>query len=122
MPAGTPLALSRSEEFDDLVRSAIGRLERRWAHELDAIEVAVEDVPDPDLLTEQGAPSATSLRLGRSEAAAGDRAARIVVYRRAVESRSRGQRAREALVHEVVVEQLADLLGLDPAAVDPDDD
>ena len=104
-----------------MVRSAIGRLEPRWAHELDAIEVAVEDVPDPDLLTEQGGPSA-SLRLGRSEAAAGDRAARIVVYRRAVESRSRGQRAREALVHEVVVERLADLLGLDPAVVDPDDD
>lgn len=116
-----PLALSRSEAFDDLVGSAVGRLQRRWAQELGAIEVAVEDVPDPDVLTESdGGPVA--MRLGRSEAATEDRAARIVVHRRAVESRSRGHRAREVLVHEVVVELLADLLGLDPAVVDPDEE
>lgn len=119
-PDGVPLALTRSEQFDELVRTAVSRLEQRWAPELAAIEVAVEDVPDPAL------PSAVSpaapAPLGRSDATVGDRPARIVVYRRAVEARARGQRAREALVHEVVVEHLAELLGVDPATVDPDGD
>jgi hypothetical protein len=43
-----------------------------------------------------------------------------VVYRRAVEARARGVRARETLVHEVVVERLAELLGVDPETVDPE--
>jgi predicted Zn-dependent protease with MMP-like domain len=60
--------------------------------------------------------------LGRSEPAAGGEPARIVVYRRAVEARARNHRARETLVHEVVVEQFAELLGLDPDTVDPDAD
>ncbi len=89
------------------------RLERRWAQELGSIEVTVEDVPDPSV-PGAGTP------LGRSEEAAGERPARIVVYRRAVESRARGERARELLVHHVVVEALAELLGVDPDTVDPD--
>ncbi len=42
-----------------------------------------------------------------------------MVYRRPVEIRSKGREERSALVHEVVVEQVADLLGLTPEAVDP---
>jgi len=104
------------------VRNAVDRLERGWAQELQAIDVSVEDVPDParhpDL--QPGSVPAPSTPLGRSDEADGDRPARIVVYRRAVEARVRGERARELLVHEVVVEALAELLGLDPATVDPD--
>jgi predicted Zn-dependent protease with MMP-like domain len=117
------MSLTRAEVFDDLVRTAVARLQQRWAEQLDAIEVAVEDVPDPDRLP--GASSeatAAPAALGRSVAATGERPARIVVYRRPVEARARGLRARETLVHEVVVERLAELLGLDPAAVDPDSD
>ena len=43
-------------------------------------------------------------------------------HRRPVESRARGHRAREDLVHAVVVEAVADLLGLAPEDVYPDDD
>jgi predicted Zn-dependent protease with MMP-like domain len=118
-PADVPLSLTRSEQFEELVLTSVSRLEGRWAEQLTAIDVAVEDVPDPELLSgsssASGAPS-----LGRSDQAAGDLPARIVVYRRAVEARAQGRRARETLVHEVVVERLAELLGLDPAAVDPD--
>jgi predicted Zn-dependent protease with MMP-like domain len=116
-PAGLPLALSRAERFDELVLTALTRLERRWGNQLDAIEVVVEDVPDPDA---PDGPGGAAVPLGRSEPATLDDPARIVVYRRAVEARARGQRARETLVHEVVVERLAELLGLDPEAVDPD--
>lgn len=108
------MALTRAERFDELVLTALSRLERRWGEQLDSIEVVVEEVPDPD------GPEAAPVPLGRSEPPTGDRPARIVVYRRAVEARARGQRARETLVHEVVVERLAELLGVDPGTVDPD--
>lgn len=108
-----PLSLTRSERFDELVGTAVDRLERSWAQELQSIDVTVEDVPDAST-PGPGTP------LGRSEEADGERPARIVVYRRAVEARARGERARELLVHHVVVEALAELLGVDPETVDPD--
>ena len=47
------------------------------------------------------------------------RPARIVVYRRPVEIRTKNRDERALLVHEVVVEQVAELLGLAPESVDP---
>jgi hypothetical protein len=44
---------------------------------------------------------------------------RIVVYRRPVEIRAKNREERALLVHEVVVEQVAELLGLSPENVDP---
>ena len=98
--------------------TAVTRLERRWSEQLSAIEVEVEDVPSTTADAVDGADR--PVPLGRSVAADGGRAARIVVYRRPVEARARGHREREGLVHDVVVAQLAELLGLDPASVDPD--
>lgn len=45
--------------------------------------------------------------------------AQIVVYRRPVEIRTKSRDERALLVHEVVVEQVAELLGLSPESVDP---
>jgi hypothetical protein len=113
-PPELPLALTRAERFDELVLTALTRLERRWGDQLDAVEVVVEEVPPA------GAGAAEVVPLGRTEPPAADRPGRIVVYRRAVEARARGVRARETLVHEVVVERLAELLGVDPETVDPE--
>jgi predicted Zn-dependent protease with MMP-like domain len=44
--------------------------------------------------------------------------ARIVVYRRPLEARAHDALDLGDLVHDVVVEQVAQLLGLDPDAVD----
>ena len=110
-PGDLPLSLTRAEQFDELVLTAVTRLERRWADQLAVIEVAVEDVPGP---------GADPVPLGRSEVATLDRPARLVVYRRPVEARARSRGAREDLVHAVVVDQLAELLGLDRATVDPE--
>lgn len=111
-PSSVPLGRSRSQTFDELVLDAVERLGGRWAEELRAVEFAVEDVPAPDDLG--------ALRLGRTLPATLDHPARIVVYRRPVERRSGGLRARGLLVHDVVVEQVAELLGLEPETVDPD--
>ncbi len=57
--------------------------------------------------------------LGGSLSAAEGKPARVIIYRRPVEIRTKGRDERAALVHEVVVEQVADLLGLSPESVDP---
>ena len=44
------------------------------------------------------------------------------MHRRPVEARAAAPRAREDLVHESVVDAVADLLGLSPDDVDPDRD
>jgi hypothetical protein len=114
-PPQVPLALSRADAFDDLVRDAADRLERRWPQLAD-VEFAVQDVPWP-----QDAPAsdADPVPLGRLIAAAKDRPSRIVIYRRPVEIRAKNRDERALLVHEIVVEQVAELLGLSPENVDP---
>ncbi|HWM38609.1 MAG TPA: metallopeptidase family protein [Streptomyces sp.] len=115
-PPQVPLAVSRSESFDDLVRDSVSRLERRWP-QLTGVEFAVQEVPRTDNgeLDEQ----TDVVPLGRVAESKGDRPDRIVVYRRPVEIRTRNRDERALLVHEVVVEQVAELLGLAPESVDP---
>jgi hypothetical protein len=114
-PPQVPLATSRAEAFDDLVRDAADRLERRWPQLAD-VEFAVQEVPWP-----QDGPAADgdAVPLGRLVGAGKGRPSRIVVYRRPVEIRAKTRDERALLVHEVVVEQVAELLGLSPENVDP---
>jgi hypothetical protein len=118
------MSLSRSEMFDDYVREAVERLERRWP-QLAEVEFAVQDVPGP--LPGEPEPDPTDARaddvpLGRMVAAGPGRPGRIVVFRRPVETRAKGRDERAALVHEIVVEQVAELLGIDPDEIDPGPD
>lgn len=121
VPRGVPAWRTRAERFDDFVLDAVERLERRWRQQLEGVEFAVEDVPPSDPAPwEHG-----EVPLGRFFPAQGQLPPRIVVYRRPVESRTGDETDLAALVHEVVVEQIAHLLGLAPEQVDPsyrDDD
>jgi hypothetical protein len=114
-PPQVPLALSRADAFDDLVRDAADRLERRWPQLAD-VEFAVQEVPWPQ---DGPAGDGEPVPLGRLIGAAKDRPSRIVVYRRPVEIRAKSRDERALLVHEIVVEQVAELLGLSPENVDP---
>lgn len=116
LPPGVPAAQTRAEAFDELVHASLDRLERRWAAELAAVEVVVTDVPDA---ADDRDPDG-GVALGHAEAPRDGEPGRIVVHRRGVEARAAGRQARETLVHAVLVEALADLLGLDPETVDPD--
>ncbi|MFJ8586089.1 metallopeptidase family protein [Streptomyces sp. NPDC093595] len=108
-PPQVPLSATRADTFRDLVQDSVERLERRWP-QLAEVDFHVLEVPaSPD----ESVPLGTSLPAGR------DRPARIVVYRRPVELRAKSRDERALLVHEVVVEQVADLLGLAPESVDP---
>ncbi|MFI9496095.1 metallopeptidase family protein [Streptomyces halstedii] len=108
-PPQVPLSVSRADTFRDLVQDSVERLERRWPQLAD-VDFLVLDVP---VATEETVP------LGSSLSAAKDRPAQIVVYRRPVEIRTKSRDERALLVHEVVVEQVAELLGLSPESVDP---
>ena len=118
LPAELPGARTRAERFDDLVLDAVERLDRSWSEQLQSVEFAVEDVPPGE--NPQTTGPADRVPLGRLFRPTREHPARIVVYRRPVESRSSGEdRELAVLVHDVVVEQVAELLGLDPGTVDP---
>ncbi|MEV6804304.1 metallopeptidase family protein [Streptomyces sp. NPDC017248] len=117
-PPQVPLAASRAEVFADLVQDSVERLERRWPQLAD-IDFLVLEVPRLDGRDEGMAWADEAVPLGGVVPARDGQRARVVVYRRPVEIRSKGRDERAALVHEVVVEQVAELLGLTPETVDP---
>ncbi len=116
-PPESPLSRSRSEAFNDLVLDAVERLEVRWRTELAAVEFAVEAVPRTDASGPGGPDGVTLSRLYPGGAG---RNARIVLYRRPIEVRAGNRSDLAVLVQDLVVEQVADLLGIAPEAVDPD--
>lgn len=105
---------TRAEAFDDLVVMTAQRfrgvLGRRWSD----VEFAVEDVPATDPASWEDA-----VPLARLWPAHGPLPARIVLYRRPIETVARGVEPAD-IVHEVIVEQVAMLLGVDPDEVDPE--
>jgi predicted Zn-dependent protease with MMP-like domain len=115
-PAEAPISRTRAERFDELVRDEAHRLEHRWSQQLAGVEFVVEEVPtvDPRSLDSDTVP------LSRLIPAANGHPPWIVVYRRPVEARGGDdERDRARLVRDVVVEQVAELLGLAPESIDP---
>ena len=117
VPATVPAARTKAEVFDDLVLDTVERLERAHAKELSGVEFAVEDVPgeidgyDSDVLEDRRVPLARLLpgRPGR-----GGVPPRIVLYRRPLELRADDRDGLAELVQDVIIEQVANLLGIDP--------
>ena len=115
LPSSMPAYRTRAERFDDLVLDAVERLERTWSRQLEGTEFAVEDVPpsNPAPWEHGGVP------LGRYFPSDAGLPARIVVYRRPVESRATDPLDLADLVRDVVVEQVAHMLGRSPDDIDP---
>ena len=106
---------TRAERFDDLVIDAATRLEESWGRPVPPLEFGVEDVPPSDPAPWEH----SEVPLGRLFGAEGRQPARIVIYRRPVETRVQGQRELATLVSDVVTEQVASLLGVNPEDLDP---
>jgi hypothetical protein len=145
VPPDVPLYRSRSDRFDDLVLLAVSQLEPRWEAELSGIEFGVEEIPpvipdvgDPEPVPlgrletaptpparvrpvppqpSEAGPAAPSDPPERPGLAA--RPARIVLYRRPLMARADGEEELAELVLDVIVEQFARWLGVDPRTVDP---
>jgi predicted Zn-dependent protease with MMP-like domain len=123
LPPGVPLYRTRSQQFDDMVLDAVARLEGRWEAELTGVEFAVQEVPEAEELTDDSGPLALSRTVpGSPESRDPVRAAtpaRIVVYRRPLLARSESDTELSDLVFDVVIEEFARFLGLEPESVDP---
>jgi predicted Zn-dependent protease with MMP-like domain len=117
VPASVPLSRTKAEIFDDLVLDTVEALERRHAKELSGVEFAVEDVPpdlnvyDSDVLEDGEVPLARLLPGGPGRH---NVPPRIVLYRRPLEFRAFDRDDLADLVHDVIIEQVANLLGVDP--------
>jgi len=115
LPPGMPAHRTRAERFDDLVLEAVEAVGRRWAEQLSGTEFAVEDVPPSDPAPWESG----GVALGRCFPAESGQPARVVVYRRPVESRALDAEDMADLVRDVVVEQVAHLLARTPEEIDP---
>ena len=117
LPPTLPGWRTRAERFDDLVLSLVERLERQVGPAMDGVEFAVEAVPPSDPAPwEAGA--VPLARYFPADGAAG-LAHRIVVYRHPVVARADGAVEIALLLRDVLVEQLAHVLGRDPEDLDP---
>jgi len=111
---GTPERPTRRERFDELALGIVTSVDRRWQDRLGLVEYAVEDAPQvPDDWSSDQVPLSSLVR------GSGATPTRLVIFRRPIEHRAESRADLEALLLTVVVEQVAELLGLDPEEVDP---
>lgn len=114
--AGRPAGPTSRAVFDRLVLEAAQLLEERWHEHLGLVEYAVEDTPlVPDDWGDEAVPLSSLVR------GSGTRPTRIVIFRRPVEHRAESRTELRALVLTLLVEQVAELLGLPSEDVDPRD-
>ena len=110
---GTPARRTARQKFDQLVLDVVTPLDERWQRHLGLVEYSVEDAPMlPDDWGDEIVPLSSLVR-GKGPAPT-----RLVIFRRPVEHRATNRDELEAMVHTVVVEQLAELLNLTPGQVD----
>jgi predicted Zn-dependent protease with MMP-like domain len=111
---GRPELPTRGERFDELVLETVREVDTRWQERLGLVEYAVEDTPQlPDDWSGETVPLASLVRGHATEPT------RLVLFRRPIEHRCETRAELDAMVLTVVVEQVAELLGIDAEDVDP---
>ncbi|MBU2696270.1 hypothetical protein CCO04_14365 [Pimelobacter sp. 30-1] len=109
-----PVPRGSRETFDRIMLDVVSAIDERWSDHLGLVEYAVEDTPDLPDDWDSGRVPLSSLVRG-----SGSRPTRLVVFRRPLEHRAADRADLEAIVLTVVVEQVAELLGIEPSDVDP---
>jgi predicted Zn-dependent protease with MMP-like domain len=111
---GRPAGRTAGERFDELALDIVTEIDRRWQDRLGLVEYAVEDAPQiPDDWHPDTVPLSSLVR------GSGATPTRLVLFRRPIEHRCETRADLEALLLTVVVEQIAELLGIDAELVDP---
>jgi hypothetical protein len=117
-----PNARSRGQQFDIAVLEAVGDLELLWGERLATIEFAVDEVPplpagevmpSSDVVLDGGVPLTRFVPPGVDRRGRPTKA-RIVIYRRPLESRAVDNSDLADLVAEVLAEQVSSVLGEPP--------
>ena len=131
-PPEVPISRTRADQFDDVVREAVAHLDHRWSAELAEVEFVVDEVPpvepadeegyDPETITLE--PPIAEVRLSKLLPASGSgrhtRPPQIVLYRRPLELRALDPDDLAELVLDVLIHEVADLLGVGPEVIDPE--
>ena len=107
---------TRSDRFDDMVLDSAQRLHDIWGKTLDGVRFGVDEIP-PDL--EHLAAASATVPMGCYTPAADGDGPMITVYRRVVEQACSIPEELQDLVHDVVVEYTAEMLGVAPETLDP---
>ena len=104
---GVPELRTARERFDDLALGIVTDIDAREGY-------AVEDTPQiPDDWDSATVPLSSLVR------GTGATPTRLVLFRRPIEHRCENRTELEAMVLTIVVEQVAELLGIDADQVDP---
>ena len=111
-----PAYCTRSDRFDEFVMDSAERLHDIWGKPLDGVRFAVEEIP-PNL--EQLVADRSPAPLGSYTPATEDEGPVITLYRRVVEQARPVPEELQDLVHDVVVEHTAEMLGVAPETLDP---
>ena len=111
---GRPELPTARERFDELALGIVTEIDGRWQDRLGLVEYAVEDTPQlPDDWATGTVPLSSLVR------GTGGEPTRLVLVGGPVGHRCEAREDLEAMVLTVVVEQVAELLGIDAAQVDP---
>lgn len=110
-----PAQRTAGERFDQIALTVMQDLWQRFPDQLGRVQLGVEEVP---LLPENWSPD--SVPLASYVEASGTDPARLVLLRRPIEHRAEEPGDLEALVLTVLVEQVAEILGISPEEVHPD--
>ena len=131
LPPTVPAWRTRGQKFDRLVLEAFAPLDTRWHDRLTKLDIAVDDVPKirplhpdsvtwPDEVVADGpVPLSRLIPAGVDRHGAATRA-RVVLFRKPLELRAADPDDLVELLREVLVQQIATYLGLDPDLIDPE--
>lgn len=113
-PRGVPASRTRAEQFDDIALRVLRAVVSRWVDHLGDLELAVEEVPviGPDW-------TATTVPLASYVDRTATAPPRLVLFRRPLEHRAETSIDLEMLLLTVVVEQVAEVLGIPAEDVHP---
>jgi predicted Zn-dependent protease with MMP-like domain len=107
---------TRSDVFDDLVLDSAQRLHDIWGKTLDGVRFAVEEIPSG---LEQLVADRSPAPMGAYTPGTPAEGPVITLYRRVVEQACGSREELQDLVHDVVVEHTAEMLGVPPESLDP---
>ncbi|MGA9872743.1 MAG: metallopeptidase family protein [Rhodococcus sp. (in: high G+C Gram-positive bacteria)] len=129
IPNTLPGHRSRADKFDRAVLEAFARIGHRWHEKLDRLDIAVDEVPKiraidpesvtwpPEVVAEGPVPLSRLVPAGIDKRGDTTRA-RIVLFRQPLQRRAKHRDDLEDLLYEVLVEQVATYLGIDPDDID----
>jgi len=131
LPDSVPAWRTRAEKFDVLVLEAFAPLDAKWHERLTKLDIAVDEVPKirprdpesvtwPDEVVADGPVPLSRLVPAGVDRHGGATRPRVLLFRRPLELRAKDPEDLVDLLHEVLVQQIATYLGVDPDIIDPD--